>query len=212
MTRFFVIRHGETEGNQNKIYRGRWDLPLNENGSRQVAKAGAALQDISFDAIYTSPLARTRQTAAAVAEYHQIEPQVDDCLIDIDYGQWTKVADSEIARQQPDLYRRWKETPEQVVFPGGEGLTAVRQRVTSGLARLVEAHPDQTIALCAHRVSVKMILMVGLGLPDTAFWQVQVDTASISALDYTAAKFSLVFSNETCHLKSLEAKFKEADF
>ncbi|MBW1808899.1 MAG: histidine phosphatase family protein [Deltaproteobacteria bacterium] len=212
MTSIIIIRHGETEGNQNKIYRGRWDLPLNENGLSQVAKAGAALQDIAFDAIYTSPLERTRQTAAAVAQFQEVEPQVDDCLIDIDYGQWTKVADSEIARQQPELYQSWKDMPEKVVFPGGEGLAAVRQRVSSGLLRLAEAHPDQTIALCAHRVSVKMILMVGLGLPDAAFWQVQIDTASISALTYTAAKFSLVFSNETCHLKSLEARFKEADF
>jgi broad specificity phosphatase PhoE len=212
MTRIFVIRHGETEGNQKKIYRGRWDLPLNENGLAQVAKAGQALQDIFFDAIYTSPLERTRQTAAAVAKYQKVEPQVDDCLIDIDYGQWTKVADSEIARQQPDLYRLWKESPEKVVFPGGEGLAAARQRIATGLVRLAEAHPDQVIALCAHRVSVKMILMVALGLPDAAFWQVQIDTASISALAYAAAKFSLVFSNETCHLKSIDAKFQEADF
>ncbi|HUU01249.1 MAG TPA: histidine phosphatase family protein [Myxococcota bacterium] len=212
MTRLFVIRHGETDGNKNKIYRGRWDLPLNEKGLAQVEKAGAALETVRLDAILTSPLERTCQTAAAVARFQKIEPQTEPALIDIDYGQWTRLLDSEVARKHPDIYARWKQRPETVVFPDGEGLADVRRRVESLLAGLGEEYPGQNVALCGHRVSVKMILMVALGLTDSAFWKILVDTASISVIGLDDGAFSLVFANDTCHLKPLADKFKAADF
>jgi phosphoserine phosphatase len=211
-TRFFVVRHGETEGNQKKIYRGRWDLPLNENGIRQVERAGEALKAVSFDVIYTSPLVRTRQTAAALARWQQVDPLEDEALIDIDYGQWTRVADSDVAEKQPALYQKWKESPELVTFPGGEGLADVRKRVTSALERWTSLHAGQAIALCGHRVSVKMILMVAMGMPDSAFWKLRVDTASLSVLNHFGGDFSLVMSNETCHLAPLGEKLGMADF
>jgi len=212
MTLFFAVRHGETEGNKNKIYRGRWDLPLNEAGHEQVERAGKALGGIDLDAIYHSPLERTRQTAAAVARWQEVEPVPQDFLIDIDYGAWTKAPDSQVAGSQPELYRQWKESPGKVVFPDGEGLGDVRARVEPGLVRLAEKHPGQKVALCGHRVSVKMILLIALGLPDASFWRVQVDTASISLLEHRAAGFKLVFANETSHLKSLADKLGTGDF
>lgn len=212
MTRFFIVRHGQTEGNKNKIYRGRWDLPLNPTGLKQVELAGRALAPVDLDAIYTSPLERTRQTAAALVKHQQVEARDEQGLIDIDYGGWTRVADSEVARSQPEIYRRWKSEPQSVVFPDGEGLADVRGRVEPMLKRLVAEYPDGQLALCGHRVSVKMILMVALGLPDAAFWRIAVDPASISVIDFAVGAFSMVFTNETCHLEPLLEKLKAADF
>jgi broad specificity phosphatase PhoE len=211
LTRLFIIRHGETEGNKNKIYRGRWDLPLNDKGLKQVENAGAALEQVRLDAIFASPLERTLQTATAVAKFQKVEPQIEPGLIDIDYGQWTRMPDSEVARSHPDIYTRWSQRPETVSFPDGEGLADVRRRVEPLLARVGKEYPGQNVALCGHRVSVKMILMVALGLPDSAFWRVKVDTASISVVDFDT-EFSLVFANDTCHLKPLADKFTSADF
>lgn len=212
MTRIFVVRHGETDGNQKKIYRGHWDLPLNKTGKAQVKKAGEALQSVRLDVIYTSPLLRAAQTAEAVAAKQDVEPEEDESLIDIDYGDWTKLPDAEVAEKFPDQYRQWKQSPETVLFPGGEGLPSVRARVEPALKMFVEQHPDQTIALASHRVPIKLLLCAALGLPDSAFWQIQIDTASISALDYVKGKFNLIFSNETCHLKSFGEKLGVVDF
>jgi broad specificity phosphatase PhoE len=212
MTRIFVVRHGETDGNQKKIYRGRWDLPLNQNGMAQVRKAGEALKPVHLDAIFTSPLLRTRQTAEAVAARQDVEPEEDESLIDIDYGDWTRLPDAEVAEKFPDLYRQWRQSPETVLFPGGEGLPSVRARVEPVLKKLAEQHPDQAIALASHRVPIKLLLCAALGLPDSAFWQIQIDPASISALDYHDGKFNLIFQNETCHLKSFADKLGVMDF
>ena len=63
MPRIFILRHGETEGNQKRVFRGLWDLPLNENGQIQAARTGNALKGIKFSRIYTSPLIRAKETA-----------------------------------------------------------------------------------------------------------------------------------------------------
>jgi len=212
MTRIFIVRHGETDGNQKKIYRGRWDLPLNKNGKSQVQKAGQALKSIRLDAIYTSPLKRAVQTAEAISAHQDVEPEEDESLIDIDYGEWTKLPDAEVAEKFHDQYRQWKQSPETVLFPGGEGLPSVRARVQPALKRMAEEHPDQTIALASHRVPIKLLLCSALGLEDSSFWQIQIDTASISALDYIDGRFNMIFSNETCHLKSFSDKLGVVDF
>lgn len=212
MTRIFIVRHGETDGNQKKIYRGHWDLPLNQNGQAQVKKAGKALKSVHLDAIYTSPLKRAVQTAEAVAAHQDVEPEEDESLIDIDYGEWTKLPDAEVAEKFPEQYQQWKQSPETVLFPGGEGLPSVRARVEPALKQLAEEHPDQTIALASHRVPIKLLICAALGLPDSAFWQIQIDTASISALDYIDGRFNMIFSNETCHLKSFGDKLGVVDF
>jgi broad specificity phosphatase PhoE len=212
MTRIFVVRHGETDGNLKKIYRGRWDLPLNATGEQQVKKAGAALKPFELTAIYQSPLLRTKQTAVALAEHQAVTPQDDGSLIDIDYGEWTKIPDAEVANKYPDLYDLWKKSPHRVVFPSGEGLADVRKRIEPGLRKVAESHNGKNIALVSHRVPIKVILCAALGLDDSAFWRIQVDAASISVLDFAEGVFSLVFSNETCHLGALGDKLGAADF
>ena len=212
MTRIFVARHGQTEGNESRIYRGRWDLPLNENGLEQAKRAAGALQGVTLSAIYTSPLRRAMQTADAVAVKQKVQPVEEEGLIDIDYGDWTRMPDARVAEEFPDLYRRWKQSPETMVFPGGEGLSSVRARVEPALTRLAERHPDENIALVSHRVPIKILLCAALGLDESAFWKVQIDTASITALDFHQGAFSLLFSNETCHLKPLGEKLGVADF
>ena len=209
---FILVRHGQTAGNRDKIYRGRWDLPLDEDGLDQVERAGRALGSLHLDAIYTSPLLRTRQTAEAVARHQAVEPVVEEGLLDIDYGQWTRQPDERIAREQARLYRLWHARPQEVVFPRGEGLAQVRRRVEDMFVRLAPRHAAETVALVGHRVSVKMMLLVALGLDDSAFWKVQVDTASLSALRHHDDGWQLLFANETCHLKELGERLRPVDF
>ena len=63
MTRFFLVRHGETEWNRIHRIQGSSDIPLNDTGRTQAKKAGAVLSRHSFDLIVASPLSRAMETA-----------------------------------------------------------------------------------------------------------------------------------------------------
>lgn len=213
MPRVFILRHGETEGNEKKIFRGRWDLPLNENGRTQATRTGAALKGIGFSAIYSSPLCRAKETAAATAAEQVIgEIHEESALIDIDYGDWSRVSDAEVEGRFPEQYGMWKEAPEAVVFPNGEGLADVRSRVEPFLEELGAGPPDKQVLLVSHRVTIKVILCAVLGIGNAGFWRVAVDTTSLSVASIHEGKMSLISSNDTCHLKPLAEKFDVADF
>ena len=213
MARLFILRHGETEGNQKKIFRGRWDLPLNENGRKQAEKTGEVLKEINFSRIYASPLLRARETAAAVAaKQKRIKVIEEPALIDIDYGDWTRVSDTDVEQRFPDMYRKWKETPENVLFPNGESLSDVSSRLEPFLQRLGSGPDDEQILLVSHRVTIKIILCIILRLGNKGFWNISIDTTSLSVATVNNGKMCLVTSNDTCHLKTLADKFNSVDF
>jgi broad specificity phosphatase PhoE len=213
MPRIFILRHGETEGNQKKIFRGQWDLPLNENGRIQATRTGEVLKGISFSRIYTSPLCRAKETAAMVAsEQMGTEVLEEPALVDIDYGDWSRVPDADAERRFPAQYRMWKEAPETVIFPNGEGLVDVRSRVEPFLQKCGAGPVNEQILFVSHRVTIKVILCTVLGIGNEGFWNIMVDTTSLSVVNIQDGKMSLISSNDTCHLKPLAEKFDSADF
>ena len=211
MAHIFLLRHGETEGNERQIFRGRWDLPLNTTGRRQASLAGEALKSISFSSVFTSPLLRARETAAEVAP-NSTEIAVEESLIDIDYGDWTKMQAEDVADEYPRQYRTWHHDPANVVFPGGERLADVRARIERFLSGLDDRAPDQNILLISHRVPIKVALCVSLGLADSAFWRITADTASISIINLRGGSASLISCNETGHLQTFASKLDAIDF
>ena len=211
MAHIFLLRHGETEGNERQIFRGRWDLPLNTTGRRQAALAGEALKSISFSSVFTSPLLRARETASEAAP-NSAEIAVEESLIDIDYGEWTKMQAEDAADAYPRNYRMWHHDPGNVVFPGGERLADVRGRIEGFLKGLDDRASDQNILLVSHRVPIKIALCVSLGLADSAFWRIAVDTASISIISLHEGSAGLISCNETCHLRAFGAKLDTIDF
>ena len=80
----YIIRHGQTELNQRQVLQGRSDFLLNDAGIRQAQQAAAALSNVVFDHVFASPLKRAVQTAQIIAP--DVEPVIDDRLIEMDYG------------------------------------------------------------------------------------------------------------------------------
>ncbi|MAG13259.1 MAG: hypothetical protein CMN78_01550 [Spirochaetales bacterium] len=213
MSRIFLLRHGETEGNAERIYRGRWDLPLNSTGKKQAARAGEALKSIKFSSIFVSPLRRARETAAAIiAATGDCELITEQNLIDIDYGAWTKRPAADVAASHPELTAMWARSPHDVGFPEGESLDDVRGRIETLFGDFSKTGVEGNVLFVSHRVPIKVALCHFLGLPNASFWSVAVDTASISVINLRRDRATLVFSNETCHLRSINGKLGVVDF
>lgn len=179
MAQIYLIRHGQTAWNKTKIFRGRRDVPLDEQGRLEAASAAKALHGIPFGCIYTSPLARARQTAGTIADGRGVELLADEAFTDIDYGEWTGYSDVEARQKFPELYRLWKESPHLMRFPGGESLDNVRHRAAPRLIELAQRCASQTrqpVALVSHRVVLKLLLCEAKGLDNSHFWAVKLDT------------------------------------
>ncbi|MEJ0077121.1 MAG: histidine phosphatase family protein [Alphaproteobacteria bacterium] len=77
--RFIFVRHGETEGNRNKIYQLP-HTPLNETGEGQAVLAAKALAATRIGRLVASPMARAWRTASLIAHEHKMHPEVDGAL------------------------------------------------------------------------------------------------------------------------------------
>jgi broad specificity phosphatase PhoE len=212
MTRLFLVRHGRTGWNKEQIFRGTKDVPLDGVGREEALMVGERLKGEGLRAVYSSPLARAKETAEAIARFHKVEVQVLAGLIDLNFGEWEGQSLEEVKRQYPDLYQQWLQAPHQVVFPGGEGLDAVRSRAMKVVKEIIERHPQETVALVSHRVVLKVVICTLLGLDNSHFWNIGQDTTAVNCFHNKDGKWIVALLNDTCHLKRVGEEKGKVDF
>lgn len=84
----YVVRHGQTQWNIERKLQGWHDIPLNETGIRQAEEVRDQLLDVSFEAVYSSPLSRAVKTAEIIAAPHHLPITQDDRLRERSFGRW----------------------------------------------------------------------------------------------------------------------------
>jgi len=211
MTKVYLVRHGQTAWNVGEVFRGRADIPLDEIGKKEAHLAGKALKDASLNAIYSSPLSRSMETAEHIARFHELSVIPLNAIIDISYGEWEGLSREKVEGKYPDLYKLWVEEPHTVRFPKGESLEEVRACTMAALDEFVAAHENENIVLVAHRVPNKVICCALLGLDNSNFWRIQQDTACTDLFSYRDGQWIIIYLNDTSYLKVLE-KPALADF
>lgn len=203
-TEVYVVRHAECAGNREGLFRGRVDFPLDEEGLSQARALAEELREVRFDAIYTSPMTRSLQTALALAEGRGMEPILEEGFVNISLGPWEGKPKEFIRESYPEEWRIWLEEPEKLVLPGAETIPQVQERAYKALLRIIEQRPGQTIAVVSHRAVIKPLLAACLGIRSPYFWRLHVDTASYSILRHWPNRgFMLMLLNQTRHLKDL---------
>lgn len=201
MTRFILVRHGETEWNRIERFRGRADVPLNEAGLSQAEATGCRVAaEWKPVAIYSSPLSRAVRTAEAVARQTNLPMQIHPDLVDIHYGEWQGLTPKEARRRYPAEINAWYHQPELARIPGGETLADLRARAMRAVNELTARHAGETIVLVSHTVINRIILLGVLGLGNDRFWKIRQDTCAINVFEAQEEDFILVLLNDTCHL------------
>ena len=141
MTRFFLVRHGETEWNRLRKIQGISDIPLNDTGRSQAAALGDILSKHRFDLIVSSPLSRALETAQIVArKLGMPAPLVIQDLIERNYGEAEGSSGAELDIRYPD----------GTEIPGREDRAEVTKRVVRTLHDLAIRHPEADILAVAH--------------------------------------------------------------
>jgi broad specificity phosphatase PhoE len=155
---------------------------------------------------------QTDSSGRAIAAMQGLPVIADEAFIDLDFGEWNGLPLEEVKRKYADLYRVWRERPQDATFPGGENLTQVRARAWDGLQRVVRSNQERTILIVAHRVGTKILICAALGLDNSHFWQIKQDTTAVNYFECRSGFFVVSLMNDTCHLKAISPGIGKKDF
>ncbi len=170
------VRHGETPPNRAGLLLGRGNPSLTEAGREQAQQLAARLGALAPRAVLTSPLGRARDTAAPIAAAAGCAVEVDDRLIEIDYGEWDGRPFADLPL---DVVERWRRDPD-FAPPGGESLRVVGKRIAGFCEeRLVS---DRLLVAVSHVSPVKAAVCWALGVGDELAWRMRLDVASITRI------------------------------
>ena len=175
MPTIYYIRHGETEWNALGRLQGTQDIPLNDLGRRQAARAGIILADrfardgrseTSLEFV-ASPLVRARSTMELVRDSLKLPSDqytIDDRLREIAYGQWEGATLPQMQEKDPELFARRQTEKWTVAPPGGESYVAVQARVTDWYRQLTE----DTVAVAHGGTARALMVALGFETPESA--------------------------------------------
>jgi len=200
-TRMLLLRHGQTELSRQRRYSGRGNPELTETGRAQADAAARYLAGRGgVEAVVTSPLQRSYDTAAAAAKALGLEVRVDDDLIETDFGAWEGLTFREAAERDPDLHLQWLRNTS-LRPPGGESFDDVQQRVQRARDRIIAEHGGGTVLVVSHVTPIKTMLRLALDAGTSILQRLHLDLASLSIAEfYPDGNASVRLVNQTSYL------------
>ncbi|MFK4865045.1 bifunctional RNase H/acid phosphatase [Streptomyces sp. CSMPJR101] len=202
---FVLLRHGETPLTPQKRFSGSGgsDPALSAAGREQAERVGAALaRRGTVQAIVSSPLARTRETAGIVAARLGLDVTVEEGLRETDFGAWEGLTFGEVRERYPDDLTAWLADPEARPTGGGESFAATAERVAAARDKLIAAYAGRTVLLVTHVTPIKTLVRLALGAPPESLFRMELSAASLSAIAYYAdGNASVRLFNDTSHLR-----------
>jgi broad specificity phosphatase PhoE len=192
------VRHGETASNRSRLLLGRGNDPaLTDLGTTQAASVAARLaHDTPPARLLASPLLRTRETAAAIALTTGVDIEIDERLVEMEYGDWEGLPVTQLDSEEG---RRWRNDPS-FAPPGGESLLQVALRVGT-FCEEYAAGPEVVVAV-SHVSPIKAAAVWALDAAPGAVWQMWLGLASITTVTVRGGVPSLLGFNDVGHLKT----------
>jgi len=204
MTKVILVRHGQTLWNLTMKYQGHSNIELIEKGVQQAELVAQSLSDEDISAVYASDLDRALKTAECIAEKHNLQVTAIPGLREINYGEWEGLTRDKINNRWSGAISNLLTYPDEVQFPGGETFREVKERASTALKKLVAGHPNQTIIVVSHGVTICTILCAILNIHLNHLWKIKQDNTAINVLEYYDEKVIVSLVNGVYHLpKSL---------
>ncbi len=195
MTLVFV-RHGESEGNIQRIMQGHLDLPLTDAGREQARLVAARLASMPLAAIYSSPLSRAFETAETIAAQHALEVTPVQGLREGGWGEaqgltWTEVA------------ARWDVTgnrPLAEVIPGAETHESLRTRAAAAVDALLDRHAHEVAVCVSHAGTIAQLVAHLIGVPEGQLPRLRTGNTAVTIVEGPSDSPVITLLNDMCHL------------
>jgi alpha-ribazole phosphatase len=212
VTLLYLIRHGETEGAEIKRYKGSIDIPLSENGVRQIEKVSEYIAEAvqmnsnSIDpkksssppsppslnggkggllsAVYCSDLGRAIKSAQIIGAPYFLNPIVIPALRERNFGIWEGMSFDEIRDIYPDEFNAWAGNPMKFSPMGGESTLEMSVRVIKALEDIIAHHAGENVAVVSHGGVNRIILCHILGIPLENIFRIEQDYAALNIVEF----------------------------
>ncbi|MBE9003551.1 histidine phosphatase family protein [Fortiea sp. LEGE XX443] len=217
MTRVIIVRHGQSSYNTERRIQGRTDAStLTEKGRKDASKVGKALSNISFNAIYTSPLRRAKLTAEIIqSELANVQEsatvQTSDKLLEIDLPLWEAMLTTEVEQKFAEDYRIWHERPHELAMlvSNAEGtrehfpVLALYEQARQFWQAILPQHQGKTILILGHNGINRALISTALGIPPSRYHSIQQSNCGVTVLNFAGGldeAVQLESMNQTQHM------------
>jgi probable phosphomutase (TIGR03848 family) len=207
VTTLLLIRHGANDWVHGRLAGWTPGVHLNEEGRRQAATLAARLALLPIDALYSSPLDRTVETAQAIAGPRGLPLRLVEGLGEVRYGEWQGAELKELYKHE--LWPGVQFYPSGTRFPGGETLGEAQMRMVATLDALRAQHPKGVIAVVSHADIIKLAVAYYIGMHIDLFQRLEISPCSATALLFTRMGPRLLAYNDTGSLEHLRPKPEE---
>ena len=204
MTKIYLIRHAEAEGNLYRRSQGQYNSNVTALGRRQIGALAERFRDVHLDALWSSDLYRTQSTAAAILKYHpDLTLNLTKRLREIDVGVWEDNPWGNLSEDWPEQMRYFSNDPARWSVPGGEPYRDVIERIRSCVLDLAAQYEGKTIACVTHGLAVRSLLCDLNGIPSDEVWRLPYgDNTSVSLLTVADGQIRVEWFNDASHLES----------
>lgn len=195
MTRIILVRHGKSTYNQERRIQGRLDKSvLTEAGRAGASQVGDILSSIDFDAAYTSPLQRAKETAEIILSRLTNPPQLQptDKLMEIDLPLWEGMLRQDAIDQFPEAYQQWQKQPDKfsMKLPSAEGeiehfpVLAIFANARNFWQELVSRHREGTILVVGHNGINRALIATASEIAPSYYQSIQQSNCGISVINF----------------------------
>ena len=205
MTKFLIIRHGQSTANLEERYAGWYDAPLTELGRKQAAiTTDYILKNYHVDAVYSSDLIRAVETVKEIAARANVPLVKEKALREIDGGEWERKQVEEIAREYPEQAYLWKTDIGKARPTGGESFGELPVRLVSALRKIAAENDGKTVVVASHGGAIRTMQCLFENVPIEDMRKVPwTPNASVSEVNYENGKYTPVRLGYTGHLGTL---------
>ncbi len=173
-----LLRHGACEGGE--IYRGTTDVPLSDEGRRQMEQAVTPAD--GWQRIVTSPLVRCHDFATAIAADHNLPLSIAHDLREMDFGEWEGRLVSDVWQEDKERVSGFYANPLESAPPGGESVTVVAERAVNAWNGLLAAHAGEHLLVVAHGGIIRVLLAHLLDMPLSSWARLHIPYAARARL------------------------------
>ena len=201
MTKLYIIRHAEAEGNLYRRVQGHYDSLVTDMGREQIAALWARFSDIHIDAVYSSDLNRAMTTARGLSMSRGLAVKTTPRLREVYMGHWEDVTWAQLEREEPEQLYYFSRDPSRWDIGSNEKFDEQKNRIVSAVLDIAALHPDETIAIVSHGNVIRSLLTHALDLPPERFEEsAHSDNTGVSLLEVEGDEMRVVFMNDNSHL------------